>query len=573
MANRKFYSLIAGIASTAALAGDASAQTIYNYIGSTLGSSPHGTPVGVAKITRPTGVRYHSGDVFFGDAGNEIVKKVSAGALYSVAGVGLYGFSGDGSDALLAEIHLGGTGGDIAFDAIGNLYFSDIYNNRVRMVDTGGIITTIAGGGATSPGDGGPATDASISRPMGLAFDASGNLYFAEENGHRIRKVNISTGNISTIAGDGTGASTGDGAAATAAQVEYPEGIAVNADGDIFFSEYSSNKIRKISAATGNISTYATGFDQPALLDFDQAGNLFVGSFNSSGRVLRVKTSGVVDTVAGNGTSTPSGDAGPATSAGLGRPMGVSVTPGGNLLISTNWNHRIRVVMAQTVAITGTGTVCAGSTTPLTASIPGAIWKSADAAIATVSSTGVVTGVAAGTTTITYVAGLLFGSTVVTVNAPTTPVISASGTTLSVPTGYASYQWTLGGTAIAGATSESYTATTSGTYAVEVTDGSGCSATSADYVLTTTAVGEADNTRALRVFPNPAENKQFSIELPETANGNINIVVTNMVGEKVYETIQSGKSTVAVKLNAPAGIYLVEVKTQTTQYRTKVTIQ
>lgn len=573
MKKRKIYTIAACLLGSAMTADSASAQTIYNYLGSTMGHSPDGAPTSLAQISRPTGVRYHSGNVYFGDAGNEKIKKVASGALSTVAGTSMYGFSGDGSDALLAEIHIGGSGGDIAFDAIGNLYFSDVYNNRVRKVDTAGIISTIAGGGTSTPGDGGPATDATVNRPAGIAFDASGNLYIAEETGHRIRKVDMTTGNISTVAGDGTSSSTGDGGPATAAQVDYPEGLAINADGDIFFGEYSTNKIRKISVSTGNISTYATGFNQPAFLDFDPAGNLFVGSYSTSGRVLRVKTSGVVDTVAGNGASTPSGDAGPATSAGLGKPIGVCITPGGNLLITTNWNHRIRVVMAQTVAITGTGTLCAGSTTSLSASIPGAVWKSGNAGIATVSSSGVVTGVASGTATITYVAGLLFGSTVVTVNAATTPTISASGTTLSVPATYSTYQWKLGGSAIAGATSASYDATTPGTYAVEVTDATGCGATSADYIVGTTALNDVANTSAIAIFPNPAIEKQFNITLPGHIGRSADVVITNMVGEKVYQTTTNDASTLNIKLDVPAGIYLVEVNSQAVRYRSKVTIQ
>lgn len=196
----------------------------------------------------------------------------------------------------------------------------------------------------------------------------------------------------------------------------------------------------------------------------------------------------------------------------------------------------IRVVIADAATISGTSSISVGATTSLAASIPGAVWVSGNASIATISSSGVVTGVAAGTATITYVAGLVFGTKVVTVNVAVAPTITASGSTLSVPASFASYQWSLGGTPIPGATNAAYAATTDGSYVVLVTTSDGCSITSASYTyMSTVSVGGVSKAAGLLISPNPASNGRFTLSLPSAGSDEMTIAVTNAVGETVYE--------------------------------------
>ncbi len=146
---------------------------------------------------------------------------------------------------------------DVAIDASGNIYIADESNNVIRKVSVSGIITTIAGNGTSgSSGDGFAATTAELNYPVGVAVDAAGNVYIADQYNNRIRKVTASTGKMSTIAGNGTPGYTGDGTAATSAEIEYPYGVAVDGSGNVYISDYDNSVIRKVNTS-GIISTYA----------------------------------------------------------------------------------------------------------------------------------------------------------------------------------------------------------------------------------------------------------------------------------------------------------------------------
>jgi hypothetical protein len=361
---RSVYSIVTCIMAGMLMAQNAAAQTIYTFSGGASGFSGDGGPASAAQLYRPGTIRHdNAGNIYVMDASNARIRKIS-GSTYTittVAGTGTMGYSGDGGPATSANINPGtNTGGDMVIDNSNNIYFSDLLNNCIRKISSSGTISTIAGtaGTAGSSGDGGAATAAYFDGPMGLALDAAGNLYIADHSNSRIRKITAATGIITTVAGNGTAASTGDGGAATAASIEYPSGVAVDAAGNVYFNEYLTGKIRKIDATSGNISTFATGLYQPVFMEFDQAGYLFSGSNDT--RVYRINTTGVVDTVAGNGTAltTPSGDGGSPTAAGIWRPCGVSITPAGNMLISTNLHHRIRIVTADAATVTGTASTC-----------------------------------------------------------------------------------------------------------------------------------------------------------------------------------------------------------------------
>lgn len=569
------YKIAAGCMAGILLSMSATSQTIYTFCGTGIGGySGDGGPATAATMRNPEGIRIHNGDLYFVESNTYVIRKVtgSTNIISTVVGTGLGGgYTGDGGPATAATIWGGLC--DIVFDNSNNMYFSDQGNNCVRKVNSSGIISTIAGDGTSgSSGDGGAATAAKFYATTGLAFDAAGNLYIADHRNHKIRKVDMATGIVTTVAGTGTAGSTGDGGAATAADIEYPVGLAIDAANNLYFSEYETGVIRKINLTSGIISTHATGMEKLTFIQFDQAGNLFAGNDASVGRVYKITPSGTVTTVAGGAGSAPTGDGGPATAAGMEEPRGVAITSNGSLLISNRDNYRIRIVTPVIATISGTATVCAGGTTTFTASIPDAAWKSGNTAVATVSATGVVTGVSAGTATITYVAGLVFGTKVVTVNAPTTPVITAAGSTLSVPATYASYQWSLGGTPIAGATNATYNATTTGTYAVSVTDAGGCSATSANFSLSSVSVAAVGKATDVQLFPNPATGGSFTMNIPSAENEAVTIAVYNAMGQKVYETIAQTNKTLSMKLDVPAGMYLVKAVLSNANYHANVVV-
>jgi len=289
------------------------------------------------------------------------------GMIMTVAGIGPpAAYSGDGGPALNAQFN--SPMGVIA-DTVGNLYIADTLNNRVRKIDAStGIVTTVAGNGYTTTnswggysGDGGPATSAELNWPMGLALDASGNLYIADYGNSRIRKVLASTGIITTVAGTGFQAYGGDGGPATSAYLYDPQGVAVDSSGNIYIADTFNNLVRKINASTGVITTVGgTGgpYVQPRGIAVDSVGNIY---FVDSGNYLVRKidaSSGIVTNIAGTGFEGYSGDGGLATNAALLIPYGLALDSSNNVYI-TEYDSRIREVKAATGVINtiaGTGT-------------------------------------------------------------------------------------------------------------------------------------------------------------------------------------------------------------------------
>ncbi len=286
----------------------------------------------------------------------------------TIAGNGTAGFSGDGSSALAASLN---TPYGVSQDASGNFYIADTYNNRIRKVSTSGTITTIAGTGTPgSAGDGGPASSAQLNAPLSIVFDVNGNLYFADQVNHKVRKISTS-GIISTIAGTGTAGFFGDGGAATSAKLNYPTGLAVDASGSVFIADQYNHRVRKVDPS-GIISTVAgtgtggytgdglaatlEGLNNPDGVAVDGAGNLYIADY-SNFRVRKVNTSGIISTIAGS-TSGYGGDGGPAVSAGFTGPFGVSVDAVNNIFISDYTNHRVRKIntsgFISTIAGNGT---------------------------------------------------------------------------------------------------------------------------------------------------------------------------------------------------------------------------
>ena len=267
------------------------------------------------------------------------------GIITTVAGNGTHGFSGDAGPATNAMLN---SPYGVSVDVFGNLFLAEISNSRIRKVSTNGVITTIAGNGTNGySGDGVPATNTSLCTPIDTILDASGNLFIADENNYRIRKVSTN-GIIMTVAGNGTNVFSGDGGPATKAGLSHPIGIALDSCGNLFISDNAANRVRKvdtngfITTVAGNGSSGYSGdggaatnarLNSPIGVTLDAFGNLFFADFGNY-RIRKVDTNGIITTVAGNGTSGYSGDVGPATNANLNLPFGVCMDGFGNLFIS-----------------------------------------------------------------------------------------------------------------------------------------------------------------------------------------------------------------------------------------------
>ena len=288
---------------------------------------------------------------------SKVIKIDSTGTIAVIAGTGTEGYSGDGGPATAAEL---GSPAAVTTDSLGNVFIADVGNNRIRKITIAtGIITTIAGNGTGSfSGDGGPAISAELYAPDGLYFDNYGNLFVTDANNNRIRKIDTS-GIITTIVGNGTAGSSGDGGMANAAECEPVFNVCIDAVSNLYFIDNKNATIRKVNTS-GVISTIAgnstgmwayAGDEVPALgapmaplaLAFDKNGLLTIADGENE-RIRRIDNSGIIHTIAGNGTQGDSGDGGSADSAELYTPSGIAYDTCGNLYISQVDEPRIRKV-------------------------------------------------------------------------------------------------------------------------------------------------------------------------------------------------------------------------------------
>lgn len=344
--------------------------------------SGDGGPATAATLAAPSGLAFDaSGDLFIVDAGSSIIREINtAGIISTVAGGGSWWDSngnyigiGDGGLATAAVLD---TPTSVAVDAAGNLFIADSNNDSVRKVDAvTGIISTVAGGYANwgYSGDGGPATSAQLSYPDGLAFDAAGDLYISDHYNQVVREV-TPAGVITTVAGNGTAGKSGDGGSATSAQLSYPGGLAFDAAGNLLVTDSGNGAIRKVDTA-GAISTVVGGgtlgtagnggpatdapLNFPGFLAVDAAGNLFVAD-GADSVVREVSPEGIITTVAGNGTYGYSGDGGLATAAQLNNPNGLALDAAGDLFIADAGNNVVREVTPAGIITTVAGNGAAG---------------------------------------------------------------------------------------------------------------------------------------------------------------------------------------------------------------------
>ena len=282
------------------------------------------------------------------------------------AGTGINGYSGDGGPAAVAQLAVPSA---VFVDIDGNITIADTSNDRVRFIGSDGTIRTIAGNGdRASTGDGGPATDASLSSPTALFVDGLGNTYVAEWTGHRIRKIS-SEGTITTVVGLGTHGFQGDGKQGTESSIWSPSAIFIDKQRNLYIAEWHNNRIRKVSA-DGIVSTIAgTGIagltndgatakgsriNSPNGIFVSDDGVVYFSELGNQ-RVRRITKDGILETAAGKGDPSYSGDGGPATRAALDNPAGLFLDSGGNLFIADAGNGRIRRVTPEGIIDTVIG--------------------------------------------------------------------------------------------------------------------------------------------------------------------------------------------------------------------------
>ena len=283
-----------------------------------------------------------------------------SGTVRYVVGTGKSGrFGGDGGPATQATLNFPGA---VAVDRQGNLYIADTMNHRVRKVEAStGVIATIAGTGQHRwSGDGGAATAAALNEPAALAVDEQGSLYIADQSNNRVRKVDLNTGLITTVAGTGESGYTGDGMPAAEAGISSPSGLAIGPDGELYIADTFSGRVRRIDPATGVISTvagdggeyrfsglpneFSSSLSRPYGIALDAAGNLLIT--DSDSHLIRRwdRKRKIITRLAGSGQAQFGGDGGDPLAGSLNYPFGVLVDGAGNVYIADTFNHRIRMI-------------------------------------------------------------------------------------------------------------------------------------------------------------------------------------------------------------------------------------
>ena len=499
-------------------------------------------------------VKDAAGNVYITDYGSSRVRKINtSGIISTIAGIGAspnygLGYSGDGGQATNAELN---NPFSEAVDAAGNVYISDFGNNRIRKINTSGVISTVAGtsvGGYS--GNGGQATNAELLNPTDVVVDASGNLYISDLNSV-VRKVNTS-GIISLYAGNTTQGYSGNGGQATNAELNQPYGLGLDASNNLYIADAGNNVIRKvttggvISNVAGNTAAGYTGnggsavsaeINDPNGVCIDASNNMYIADFNNN-VVREVNTSGIISTIAGITTAGYSGDGGQATIAEMNGPDDVFVDTHNNIYIGDYNNSTIRRVQGPCTVddrapTLTTGILCNGATGTATASTATGgtapydyKWNSGSTSTNTVNST-----LTAGTYTVfvTDAGGCSATSSGLTITQPTaitegTPTInnhvdcngnSNGKATAATPSGGTSpytYQWNSGATS----TNAANAALSAGTYSVHVTDAHGCTATSGAITITqpASALAEGSPTHTGDVTCNGSSNGSATAATP-----------------------------------------------------------
>ncbi len=373
------------------------AQAAYT-ISTVAGSANSGDGGSAASgiLSQPEGIATDGrGNIYVADANDHRIRKLATdGTIRTIAGTGVAGFTGDDGPASAAQLN---APYGLCIDRAGNLYVADLANDRVRRISADGIISTVAGGGATPPGgdgDGGPAVNAKLLAPRNVATDAQGNLYISDFTGQRVLKVDT-TGTLTTAAGTGAAGYSGDGASALRAAISYPAGIAIDRLGVLYIADTGNKKIRRVYQGVMStvLGTPAFQLNVPTGLAVDRLDNLYIADnrttlirvsqqglvtsapvgggdvaidaldnvYTTGSHVVKRLTGAIVSVIAGTGTSGFAGDGGSALLARLDTPLGLARDLSGNWYFADSQNLRVRRISPQGNIATFAG---AGSSTP-----------------------------------------------------------------------------------------------------------------------------------------------------------------------------------------------------------------
>lgn len=548
----------------------------------TIGFGGDGGLATAAKMTAPVGIAIdRNGNCYF--SGNGRIRKVDTmGIIATVAGDGSTGFSGGPVAATATGLY---NPSGIAVDTLGNIFIADKTDHLVLRVDTGGMMSIFAGVLYASGynGDGIAATTAQLNAPTDVVADRFGNVFITDQSNNRIRRVDNS-GTITTVAGNGVWGYSGDGGAATVAELRDPSALALDRNGVIYYAD-GLNVVRKIDAG-GMISRLAgmpdsTGFsgdgrradsaklDEPGGIYVDTSGKVFFSDAMNN-RIRIVDAAGIITTYAGTGVPGFSGDGGSADTADLDYPRGITGNTYGVILFADARNNRIRQIHGVT-SIFGIDSICIGTTTTLSDTTSGGAWSSSNIAVGSIDSlTGVVTGLSGGTTTISYtVAGRYFVTKTITIIAPgagavvgpTVICIVGGKYTDSISGGI----WSLTDTLIGSIDSLGFVKPRIhwpeeffDTVMYIVNNGCGIDTALFRVLFVYPCEGRVKNVNSqsdVFIYPNPATTS-IAVSAKEKINS---IRITDLIGQTVYSN-DSQKNEVEVNItDLPAGVYFVKV--------------
>lgn len=483
------------------------------------GFSGNGGPATAAAMLGPTYIRFdHSGNLYISDNSNNMLRKVNtSGIITTIAGTGVIGYTGDGGAATNARLY---SPSGMAIDISGNVYLCDYGNNVVRKITAAGVISTFAGTGiAGYTGDGGPATAARFKSVQDVVIDAAGNFILADTKNHVVRKINTA-GIISTLAGTGIAGFSGDGGPATLANFKEPGGFGIDPTGNLHIADVHNHRIRKFITSSDSTPHFTfTGVPSLYLCLTEGFLTTPIDSY------LTAYDANVSQTLTWSVLISPSngilsGSYSTLSTGAAVTPFGFTYTPTLGYIGTDSFSYtindgtgydtiKIYAFMNTTPTsgiISGDDSVCVGDTAQLSSTIAGGVWSTINPSISTISTSGVLTGVAAGVDTVMY--------------------------TVSNHCG----------------TSTSY-------YPVVIIDGKLCNSSLSNH----------DNGLSFKLFPNP-NSGQFNIQFPTTTNNDIQITVRNMYGQVVSTiNVKDAKQT-SVKMDIPAGIYSVEAVIANSKY-------
>ena len=387
------------------------AQNIYTYAGTGFsGFNGNGEQATAALLAYPTDIAFDaSGNSYIADNQNQVIRKVSATGIISTFAGGGFSYPSNGVAATSVILY---SPTSVKVDNAGNVYVVDQEFAQVFKINSSGILTIFAGNGTTGfSGDGGPAVSATFYYPRGLAVDATGDVYVSDVENNRVRMINTS-GIISTVAGNGSFGMPVSGVPATNAPLGYPVAIAIDGSGNLYIAESENGMVQKVNPA-GIIWNFAgTGFTSfsgdggpataaslysPEGLGVDLGGNVYISDMENS-RVRVVNHNGIINTVAGNGIPTYAGDGGLAINASLAEPMGIGFDNIGNCYVVDNSSSNVRMFQS----VIGPGSMCVGSTFNMTIGLTGGTWSSSNSTIASVNSSGMISAHRTGIDTLSY---------------------------------------------------------------------------------------------------------------------------------------------------------------------------